>query len=108
MFTKSEVIVIKLVLKGFGNKQMSDILCVANDTIKAHLRGIFKKARVHTKPEFISSYYQFLLKSLSPTYGPHEMAEKYLPPFFVYLKNKSEGGSLPRGANADGDFKKCL
>jgi DNA-binding NarL/FixJ family response regulator len=53
--TEREVEVLKLVAKGSSNKQVADDLCISVDTVKNHLKNIYKKLDVRNKIEAIRS-----------------------------------------------------
>lgn len=44
--TLREQEVIKLITRGFSNREIADILCISSDTVKTHVRNIFSKLGV--------------------------------------------------------------
>ena len=45
-FTKREKDVLLLLIEGFNNHEISDILCISNHTTKAHVAAIYRKLNV--------------------------------------------------------------
>lgn len=60
--TKSEYKVIHLLEKGYSNKKISDHLKISENTVKYHLKNIYKKLNVKNRLEAV---YQFIYKNKS-------------------------------------------
>ena len=56
MLTKKEKEVMKLLLLGKTNKEISDTLVISQSTAKAHLEHIFKKLNVHNRLQAVIVY----------------------------------------------------
>jgi len=54
MYSRAENSVITYVMNGLPNKEIADLLCVSEKTIKFHITNIYKKAGVRSRAEFIS------------------------------------------------------
>ncbi len=52
--TKRENEVARLLLKGLSNKEIADVVRIAEKTVKQHITQIFKKANVKSRGEFFS------------------------------------------------------
>ncbi len=50
-FTERQMDVLKLMVLGKSNKDISEKLCICNSTVKAHLTGIFEKLGVKNRTE---------------------------------------------------------
>ena len=48
-FTRREIDVLYLLLKGMSNVQISENLCISNHTTKAHVASIFRKLNVSNR-----------------------------------------------------------
>ncbi len=48
-FTRREIDVLYLLLKGMSNVQISESLCISNHTTKAHVASIFRKLNVSNR-----------------------------------------------------------
>ncbi len=48
-FTKREIEVLYLLLKGLSNVEISKKLCISNHTTKAHVASIFRKLNVSNR-----------------------------------------------------------
>ena len=48
-FTEREKDVLKLMLKGLNNREISEELCISNHTTKAHIASIYKKLGVFNR-----------------------------------------------------------
>ena len=49
--TRREKEVLQLVAEGKGNKEIADLLCISTETVKSHVKNIFKKFRVKNRVE---------------------------------------------------------
>ena len=54
--TPRELEVLNLVIKGYHNPKISEILCISEHTTKAHLASIYKKLHVSNRIEAIIKY----------------------------------------------------
>ncbi|MBL7544292.1 MAG: helix-turn-helix transcriptional regulator [Bdellovibrionaceae bacterium] len=54
MYSKAENSVVTYIMNGLPNKEIADLLCVSEKTIKFHITNIYKKAGVRSRAEFIS------------------------------------------------------
>ncbi len=52
-FTKREKEVIPLLLKGYSNKKIAELLYISLSTVKSHIHNVFKKTEVSNRYEFI-------------------------------------------------------
>ena len=50
--TKSEKEVLKLLVSGYSNKKMSEILVVTEATVKTHISNIYQKLGIEQNPEY--------------------------------------------------------
>lgn len=50
--TKSEKEVLKLLVSGYSNKKMSEILVVTEATVKTHILNIYRKLGIEQNPEY--------------------------------------------------------
>lgn len=57
VLTKCEYEIIKLVTKGFTNKQIAQQLTVSPETIKKHLKSIFTKTGVRNRSQLVFDYF---------------------------------------------------
>lgn len=46
-FTPAEERVLKLIVKGYSNKEICEALCIANTTVKTHLYNIYQKSGIN-------------------------------------------------------------
>lgn len=46
-FTPAEEKVLRLIVKGFSNKEICKALCIANTTVKTHLNNIYQKSGIN-------------------------------------------------------------
>lgn len=53
ILTKREVEVMKLAAQGFKNKEIAEVLCLSQRTVRYHLERIYQKLNVHNKAEAI-------------------------------------------------------
>lgn len=53
ILTKREVEVLKLAAQGFKNKEIAEVLCLSQRTVRYHLERIYQKLNVHNKAEAI-------------------------------------------------------
>jgi two-component system NarL family response regulator len=56
--TPREIDVLNLLVKGRSNKEISSALTVSEDTVKAHLKGLFSKLEVRDRTEAVISAIQ--------------------------------------------------
>ena len=55
--TAREEEVAKLIIEGLSNKQISNELFIENNTVKTHLKNIYKKSRCNGRKEFSDKFY---------------------------------------------------
>ena len=53
-----EMEVVRLVVEGRSNRQISDDLLVTSDTVKTHLRNIFRKCEVRNRAELVAWWFE--------------------------------------------------
>ena len=53
MYTKREKEVLDLLITGKKNKEIAEILCITEHTVKAHIDHIYEKSKVHSRIELI-------------------------------------------------------
>jgi Response regulator containing a CheY-like receiver domain and an HTH DNA-binding domain len=51
--TKREIEALKLAAQGFKNKEIAEVLCLSQRTVRYHLERIYQKLNVHNKAEAI-------------------------------------------------------
>lgn len=56
--TPREMEVLNLVIKGYHNPKISEILCISEHTTKAHLASIYEKLHVTNRIQTIIKYLQ--------------------------------------------------
>jgi len=49
--SEREMEVLQMLLKGFSNKEIGTVLCISEDTVKAHLKTLFVKLAVKDRTE---------------------------------------------------------
>jgi DNA-binding NarL/FixJ family response regulator len=49
--TRREKEVLQFIAEGKGNKEISDLLCISTETVKSHVKNIFKKLEVKNRVE---------------------------------------------------------
>lgn len=54
--TPRELEVLNLVIKGYHNPKISEILCISEHTTKAHLASIFEKLNVTNRIQAVIKY----------------------------------------------------
>ena len=54
--TPRELEVLNLVIKGYHNPKISEILCISEHTTKAHLASIYEKLQVSNRIQAIIKY----------------------------------------------------
>lgn len=54
--------IIKLVLQGYSNQRIAEVLYISLNTVKAHLRNIFPKFGVHSRFELITYFRDAVIK----------------------------------------------
>ena len=60
MFTKREEDVIKLLIQGYNNNEISEKLMITNHTTKAHLASIYQKLEVSNRVQATVKYLKYL------------------------------------------------
>src|SRR3990172_3096922 len=53
-----EMDVVRLVVEGRSNRQISDNLLVSSDTVKTHLRNIFRKCDVRSRAGLVAWWFE--------------------------------------------------
>lgn len=56
MLTPRELEVLNLVIKGYHNPKISELLCISEHTTKAHLASIYEKLHVANRIQAIIKY----------------------------------------------------
>lgn len=56
--TGRETEVLRLMVKGLMNKEIASVLCLSENTVKTHVKSIFKKLEVSDRAEAVSSALQ--------------------------------------------------
>lgn len=56
--TKRELEVLKMLLKGYHNPEISEKLCISEHTAKAHVSSIYHKLNVSNRVQAIVKYLQ--------------------------------------------------
>lgn len=72
--TDREFEILELLAEGYTNKRIAGRLCVAENTIKAHLHSIFHKLAVQTRLDASLYYFRHFGRDGSPTRGDHPSA----------------------------------
>ena len=54
--TSRELEVLNLVIKGYHNSKISELLCISQHTTKAHLTSIYEKLQVSNRIQAIIKY----------------------------------------------------
>jgi len=70
MLTKREVEVMELLVKGYNNKEIADLLTITSHTTKAHLASIYTKLHVANRVQASVKY--LLMKSLTESSNSEE------------------------------------
>ena len=66
-FTPAEERVLKLIVKGYSNKEICEALCIANTTVKTHIGNIYQKSGINRFtgfPDFAVLRVRLVLKYL--------------------------------------------
>lgn len=58
MLTKREEDILKLVVEGYTNENIANILYISISTCKKHVANIFKKTKVTNRTQLTKIYYQ--------------------------------------------------
>lgn len=77
-----EVEVVGLAIQGCSTTEIADLLTVSPDTIKTHLRNVFRKCQVHSRAELTAWWYKKEARSAASATRPAAEASK-LPPKYV-------------------------
>jgi len=85
--TGKEFMALSLISKGLSHAEMAQVAGISVNTIRTHLRNLFRKLDVHSKPEAIN------LATKHGWVGTQEPA-KFVLNNFLTLKNQSAGGVL--------------
>lgn len=95
-FTERQMDVLKLMVLGKSNKDISEKLCICNSTVKAHLTGIFEKLGVkkqnrshkngYLKKDYSSSRLRTAIKASCGTSTRPTDFIRFLP-FFCFSKS---------------------
>lgn len=96
--SKSEVEVVILALQGYLNKEIADMLCVAEKTIKFHLGNSYKKLNISRRSQLIWTLplADFVgVKDKSDRVGFHSGNQG---------SNSEEDDIIPRGASTVSDL----
>ena len=64
-----EAEVVRWVLEGWSNKQVSELLCIAEKTVKFHLTNVYKKLKITKRAELI---WKFPIDRLTKEVGDFE------------------------------------
>lgn len=56
--TAQERSVVALLLRGFGNRQLSEQLCISENTVEAHLRHAYEKLGVHSRTQLLARFFR--------------------------------------------------
>ena len=54
--TPRELEVMNLIMQGYHNPKISEILCISEHTVKAHLESIYEKLQVSNRVQAIIKY----------------------------------------------------
>lgn len=65
-----------LILEGYGNKEIGEILDIKEKTVKFHVENIYKKANVDSRARFIVKMYKEMMEDSS--YGSYINMEDLL------------------------------
>lgn len=52
--TEHQIMIIKLVARGLSNREIGDELFVTEDTIKTHLRKMFRRTKARNRPHLVT------------------------------------------------------
>ena len=63
--TKRQKQCFDLIVEGFSNAKISEIIKISEHTVKQHNLSIFKALRVDTRSELIVRYYKSKLKNMT-------------------------------------------
>jgi DNA-binding CsgD family transcriptional regulator len=56
--TERQMDILKLLVNGSSNKEIADVLCVTEDTVKGHLKHVMRRLKVSTRTEILSMLFQ--------------------------------------------------
>ncbi len=56
--TAQERTVVTLLLRGYGNKQLAERLCISENTVEAHLRHAYEKLDVHSRTQLLARFFR--------------------------------------------------
>jgi DNA-binding NarL/FixJ family response regulator len=56
--TAQERAVVTLLLRGFGNRQLAERLCISENTVEAHLRHAYEKLGVHSRSQLAARFFR--------------------------------------------------
>jgi len=56
--TSRETQIIELVIQGARNKDICDLLCISENTVKTHLQNIYSKLDVNSKAKLVTFAFQ--------------------------------------------------
>ena len=56
--TSRETQIIELVIQGARNKDICDLLCISENTVKTHLQNIYSKLEVNSKAKLVTFAFQ--------------------------------------------------
>lgn len=56
--TSRETQIIELVIQGARNKDICDLLCISENTVKTHLQNIYSKLDVNSKAQLVTFAFQ--------------------------------------------------
>ena len=56
--TTQEQAVVTLLLRGLGNRQLAERLCISENTVEAHLRHAYEKLGVHSRTQLLARFFR--------------------------------------------------
>jgi DNA-binding CsgD family transcriptional regulator len=56
--TSQERAVVTLLLRGLGNRQLAERLCISENTVEAHLRHAYEKLGVHSRTQLLARFFR--------------------------------------------------
>lgn len=62
--TPREIEIVRLVAKGFRNKEIADALCITNKTVRNHISHILRKLGLHCCSQIVGYVYEHGLINL--------------------------------------------
>lgn len=60
LLSKTECIIIELLEKGYTNRSISEHCNISENTVKFHLKNIYKKLKAHNRMEAVYQYNNLL------------------------------------------------